>query len=166
MRTSHTFAAAVNGVLLCLTLSLSVAHAEPDSHPIVVDLLGSCHKGLVAWKKLENEPKCGYVQTPQVKIFDGTGRLRFAGSALDALQWVKSGQPSTPIPNDVVVRDLASEARLTHVSAPPSGHAWVSFYVSKPCPPCEKQLATFRSDVMPKLGVGAKLTVLELAGGE
>src|ERR1700712_1377298 len=132
MRSKTSFIAAIFGSFAILAPGLTGASDASDLHPVQVDLLLSCHKGLVAWKPLAPEPKCGYAQTPQVKIFDGAGRLRFIGSALDAIQWAKSGQPRTPIPDEVVVRDAVSESRLTHVAAPPPGHGRVSFYVSKP----------------------------------
>ena len=147
---------------LLLALGLTAAHAESDLHPVQVEMLDSCHKGLVVWKALKNEPKCGYVQVPQVKIFDGAGQLRFIGSALDAIQWVKSGQPGASIPENVLVRDAASEARVTHVTAPAPGRGWVAFYISKGCPPCEKHLALFRSDAMPKLGLETTMSVFEI----
>lgn len=154
--------AAASGVMFLLAVGSTTARAAPEPRPVKVDLLFSCHKGLVAWMPLAPEKKCGQVQMPQVKVFDGAGRLRFIGSALAAIQWAKSGQAVTPIPGGVVVRDVASEARLTHAVAPPAGHGWVTYYVGEDCPPCVRQLATFRSDVMPRLGAGTGLSVVEL----
>jgi len=54
------------------------------------------------------------------------------------------------------------EARVTHLAAPTPGHGFVSFYISDPCPPCDRQLATFRAGVMSRLGAGTRLSVLEL----
>ena len=149
---------------MILALVLATTHAAPAPSPMHVDFMGSCHKGLVIWKRVKPDgPKCGYQQIPQVKIFDGTGQLRFIGSALEAIQWARSGQPATPIPKDVVVRDAASEARITHVAAPPSGHGWVTYYGANDCPPCATQLVTFRAEVMPRLAAGTSLTVFEIS---
>ncbi len=161
MRSRFVLATA-SGVMLLLAFGSTTARAAPEAHPVKVDLLFSCHKGLIAWLPLPPEPKCGYLQTPQVKVFDGSGHLRFIGSALEAMQWAKAGQPSTPIPKGIVVRDVASEARLTHVASPPPGRGWVTFYVGEDCPPCVTQLATFRADVIPQLGAGMGLAVVEL----
>ncbi len=164
MRNSKLFQSVVVASALLPALGATVAHAESEARPAHVDLFGSCHEGLVVWLPVPPGTKaCGQVQTPQVKIFGSDGHLRFIGSALDAIQWAKAGQPGVPIPKFVTVRDAASETRITHVGAPPPGHGWVTYYGSNPCPPCEKQLVTFRSDVMPKLGVATTLSVLELA---
>jgi hypothetical protein len=151
-----------NAFLLLLALYTPATQAEPDLHPTHVDVMDSCRQGIVVWKPFKTNLKCGIVGTPQVKVFDGAGRLRFIGSALDSIEWAKSGFPNTPIPENVTVRDAVSEARITHVSPPSSGHGWVTYYSSKPCPPCETQLTTFRSDVLPKLGTGTALNVFEL----
>ena len=163
MRHEFFFMAAAAATVLLLAAVQAPARAASESRPVQVDLMSSCHRGLIAWKPLAPDSKCGYAQTPQVKIFDRAGRLRFIGSALDAIRWAKAGQPVTSIPKEVVVRDLASEASLTRVDVPPSRLGWVSFYVSKPCPPCEQQLALFRSDALARLGVGTGMAVLELA---
>lgn len=148
----------------CLTFALlpTVARAQFNLQPTLVDLVDSCKKGLVTWLPLPPIPKCGYVQVPQVKIFDSVGQLRFAGSALDSFKWANSGLPTTKIPEGITVRDSASESRIVHVAAPLPGISWVAFYVTKNCAPCLKQLETFRSDVMPKLGPGASLSVFNL----
>ena len=159
----NRFRVAASASSLFLALGLTAARAGPDAHPVHVDLMESCHKGLVVWSTLPpGKAKCGMVGTPQVKIFDGTGRLRYIGSALDAIQWAKSGQPVTPIPRNVVVRDAASEARITHVAAPMPAHGWVAYYGTPGCEPCIRHLAMFRSEVMPKLGTGTGLSVFEL----
>ena len=62
---------------LFLLLGMSAAHAGGDSSPVLVDFLETCHTGLLVWQAMPPGHKCGYVQTPQVKIFDGGGRLRF-----------------------------------------------------------------------------------------
>lgn len=145
----------------CLALGLTAARAQPEAHPVHVDMLRTCRQGLVVWLPLPPEPKCGFVQVPQVKVFDGDGRLRFVGSALDAMQWAKAGLPATPIPKGIRVRDAASEARVTHAAAPPAGQGWVTYYGWRECPPCAQQLATLRTDVMPKLAPGTVVTVLD-----
>lgn len=146
-----------------MALYLTAAAAQPESKPVHVNIFETCLSGLVIWEPVpHSNKKCGQLPTPQVKIFDGVGRLRFIGSALDAIQWNKSGQPSTPIPSFVVVRDAASEARFTHVAAPQPGNGWVTYYSGDPCPPCQTQLVTFRSEVMPKLGANTKLSLLEI----
>lgn len=151
----------IGSMFLALGLA-ATAHAEPDVQAVPVDFMGSCTQGLIVWKRVEAKgPRCGYQQIPQVKIFDGAGKLRFIGSALDAMQWAKSGQPATPIPKDVVVRDVATEARLTHVAAPSAGHGWVTYYGWGDCPPCRAQLVTFRAEVLPKLDAGTGVTVFD-----
>jgi hypothetical protein len=148
--------------LLFLALGAMATQDDANIRPVHVDMMESCHKGLVIWFPSKASPKCGSFQTPQVKIFDSAGKLRFSGTGFDALKWAKSGMPSAPIPASVVVRDAASEARVTHVVAPLPGHGWVTFYIGKPCPPCETQLTTFRTDVMPKLDRSTSLSVFEL----
>lgn len=156
------FKAASAASLLFVAIGVTAAPADSYLQPVHVDMMETCKQGLVIWLPRGKEPKCGQVQTPQVKVFDSAGRLKFVGTGMDALQWAKSGMPSSPIPNDVVVRDAASEARITQVPAPSPGRGWVTYYTTKPCPPCERQLATFRTDVMPKLGVGTGLSVFDL----
>ena len=159
----NSLKAAAGAGSLLLALGAVSAHAEPGVQAVHVDLMGTCHQGLLAWlPQPRTHAKCGSVGTPQVKIFDASGRLRYIGSALDAIQWAKSGQPGTPIPGNVVVRDAASEARITRVAAPPSGHDWVTYYGSPGCEPCIRHLGIFRADVMPKLAAGTRLTVFEV----
>ncbi len=162
MRITNFFSVAA-AVTLLLGLHLSAARADSDPPAVHVNIFETCHKGLVVWlPDLPLNPKCGQVQTPQVKVFDSAGHLRFIGSALKALEWAKSGQPSAPVPQFVVVRDAASEARITHVSPPPTGHGWVTYYKSTSCPPCDTQLAQFRAEVLPKLGAGTALSIFEI----
>ncbi len=156
------FKAASSLVFLFLALAPTAVRAQFDPHPVRVDLVESCNKGLVVWMPLPPIPKCGYVQMPQVKVFDGMGQLRFMGSALDAIKWAKSGQPSTPIPAGVVVRDVATEARILHIKTPSPGLEWVAFYITNECPPCLTQLETFRSDVLPKLSHGTGMGVFQV----
>ncbi len=152
---------------LLLALILTAANAAPDPRQVHVDMMETCHKGLVAWHRMPPKRMCDAVNTPQVKIFDGTGRLRFIGSALDAIQWAKSGMPRTPIPKDVVVRDVASEARIMHVAVPPPGRGWVTYYGTNDCEPCVRHLAMFRAEVMPKLDPATTVTVVDIgAPGE
>ncbi len=158
----NPFKAAGTATLLFLAVGAMASQAEADSKPVHVDMMEACRKGLVIWFPAKEDPKCGSFQTPQVKIFDGKGRLQFVGTGMDALQWARSGMPSAPIPAGIVVRDAASEARMTHVAAPLPGHGWVTYYTSKPCPPCETQLVMFRAEVMPKLGGKAELSVFDL----
>ena len=148
--------------LLMLALGSTVVRAAPASQSTHVDIMESCKKGLVAWQPFPKNPKCGGVGTPQVKVFDDKGQLRFIGTALESIQWVKAGQPSTPIPKDVLVRDIASEVRITHVAAPQPGRSWVTYYSSKDCEPCDRQLTVFRSEVLPKIGAGASIAILDL----
>ncbi len=161
MRDVNHFRVGAGAGPLLLALALTAAHAEPDARPVHVGSMESCHKGLVVWSTFP-QSKCAWVGIPQVKIFDGAGRLRFIGSALDAIKWAASGQPGTPIPGKVVVRDAATEARITHVAAPTPGHGWVAYYGTPGCEPCVRHLAMFRSEVMPKLGAGTSLSVFEL----
>lgn len=147
---------------LIVVIGATAAHAQTDTQPMHLEIMDTCKNSLIVWLPLRQEPKCGQVQTPQVKIFDGNGRLRYVGTGMATLQWAKSGMPSTPIPADVAVRDAVSEARLTHASAPVSGHGWITYYTTKPCPPCIEQLATLRSDVLPKLGVKTEITVFDM----
>ena len=158
----NRFQVAATAILSCLVLETTAAPAGPDAQPVHLDMMETCHKGLVVWLPRGSDRKCGQFQTPQVKVFDGTGRLRFAGTGMDALQWAKAGMPSTPIPVGIVVRDAASEARITHVAAPRPGNGWVTYYVTKPCPPCETQLATLRADVIPALGGKTQVPVFDL----
>ena len=154
---------AVASSALVLSLGAAAIPSEPSSQNGHVDFMETCHLGLVFWTpKPPSNPKCGETLTPQVKVFDGSGKLRFIGSALAAIQWAKANEPNTTIPASVVVRDVGSEARITHVKAPSSGHGMVTYYMSKPCEPCERHLAMFRSEAMPKLGVGTELSVVEL----
>ncbi len=156
-----SFKAAAGASSLLLALGLTAAHGEPQGQTVHVDVMESCRKGLVTWSTFPQQ-KCASVGTPQVKIFDAAGRLRYIGSALDAIKWATSGQPRTPIPANVVVRDAASEARVTKTTAPSPGHPWVTYYGSPGCEPCVRHLGMFRADVMPKLPPGTALTVLDL----
>lgn len=155
---------AAGAMSLCLALGLPAAHAEPAVQPVHVDVMASCQKGLIVWTAFSSsKSKCGAFVTPQVKIFDASGRLRYAGTALDAIRWAKAGQPDPPIPANVGVRDAASEARITHVAAPSPGRGWVTYYGTTGCEPCVRHLAMFRADVMPRLGAGTTLTVFDVS---
>ncbi len=163
MRNTKLFQSVVGTGALLLALGTTGPHAGSEARPTHVDIFDSCHRHLVVWLPVPPSTReCGQVQTPQVKIFGGNGQLRFIGSALNAIDWAKAGQPLTPIPKFVTVRDALAEARILHLGVPLPGHGWVTYYGSTPCPPCEMQLVTFRSEVMPKLGVATTLSMLEL----
>ncbi len=162
MRSTTVLITAASTIALIVAAGATPVRAGDAIHRLQDHWRSTCRQGVIAWMPLAPEPKCGYVQLPQVKVFDATGRLRFIGSALDAIQWAKAGQPRRPIPKDVTVRDAATEARLTQVAAPPPGHGWVTYYVGEQCPPCRTQLATFRAEVLQTLGPATDLTVLQL----
>jgi len=142
----------------------SAAMAEPRTVATnyQVELTDICRTGLVAWLPMPPKNGCGQVQTPQVKIFGTDEKLKFEGSVTDALTWVDQSMPPRAIAQTVLVRDWATEARITGLQSGKPAAPVAVFYVNGMCPPCIRAFETFKAKALPKLGAHAEVRVVRI----
>lgn len=137
-------------------------HAQSLEPEVSVSAEVAMSQGLLTWSPAARDGMGPSINVPQLKIFDGQGRLIFHGNAAAAQQWLASKEAASPIMAQVKIRDLATERRLLKLSPVAPGAPVAMLYISEPCPPCADLWAGLKGPVLARLGSKAQVRVIRV----
>lgn len=153
---------------LCLVLSVFVMMATRPAHAQSLEAEGSVSaeaamsQGLLAWRPAAAGGMGPSINVPQLKVFDGQGRLVFHGNAAAAQQWLASKEASAPVAAQIKVRDLATERRVLKLPPAVAGASVAVLYISEPCPPCAELWAGLKGPLLARLGPKSQVHVVRV----